>query len=295
MTILDKPMKGSVCMVTGATSGIGKVTALRLAQQGTTVVVVGRSKEKSAAAVRQIEQQTGNSSVEFMLADLSSQQDIRQLAEEFKRRYQRLDVLVNNAGAIMFSRQESVDGIEMTLALNHLSYFLLTNLLLEPLKSGAPSRIINVSSSAHHRAEIDFDDLQSLKRYRGFRAYARSKLGNLLFTYELARRLEGTGITVNALHPGLVATNLMANNGGIGRLLKVLLSLKGISEEEGAQTSIYLATSPEAEGITGQYFVKQKAVPSSQASYDKSAACQLWQASAELTGLAADHAPPLSF
>ncbi len=230
-----------------------------------------------------------------MLADLSSQQDIRQLAEGFKRRYQRLDVLVNNAGAIMFSRQESVDGIEMTLALNHLSYFLLTNLLLEPLKSGAPSRIINVSSSAHHRAEIDFDDLQSLNRYRGFRAYARSKLGNLLFTYELSRRLEGTGITVNALHPGLVATNLMANNGGIGRLLKVLLSLKGISEEEGAQTSIYLATSPEAEGITGQYFVKQKAVPSSQASYDKSAAGRLWQASAELAGLASDHAPPLSF
>ncbi len=189
MTILDKPMQGSVCMVTGATSGIGKVTALRLAQQGTTVVVVGRSKEKSAAAVRQIEQQTGNSSVEFMLADLSSQQDIRQLAEGFKRRYQRLDVLVNNAGAIMFSRQESVDGIEMTLALNHLSYFLLTNLLLEPLKSGAPSRIINVSSSAHQRADIDFDDLQIRKRYRGFRAYARSKLGNLLFTYELAKRL----------------------------------------------------------------------------------------------------------
>lgn len=289
MTNRDNPMTGSVCMVTGATSGIGKVTALRLAQQGTTVVVVGRSMEKSEATVRQIEQQTGNSSVEFMLADLSSQQDIRQLADGFKRRYQRLDVLVNNAGAIMFSRQESVDGIEMTLALNHLSYFLLTNLLLEPLKSGAPSRIINVSSSAHSKAKIDFDDLQSLKRYRGFRAYARSKLANLLFTYELAKRLEGTGITVNALHPGLVATNLMANNGRIGRLLRVLLSLKGISEEEGARTSIFLATSPEVEGNTGQYFVNQKAVQSSQASYDKSAAGRLWQASAELTGLAADH------
>ncbi len=289
MTNRDNPMKGSVCMVTGATSGIGKVTALRLAQQGTTVVVVGRSMEKSEATVRQIEQQTGNSSVEFMLADSSSQQDIRQLAEGFKRRYQRLDVLVNNAGAIMFSRQESVDGIEMTLALNHLSYFLLTDLLLEPLKSGAPSRIINVSSSAHSKAKMDFDDLQSLKRYRGFRAYARSKLANLLFTYELAKRLEGTGITVNALHPGLVATNLMANNGRIGRLLRVLLSLKGISEEEGAQTSIFLATSPEVEGNTGQYFVNQMAVQSSPASYDKSAAGRLWQASAELTGLAADH------
>ena len=200
MNNLDRPMKGSVCMVTGATSGIGKVTARRLTQLGATVVVVGRSRERSAAAVRQIQQQTGNPSVEFMLADLSSQQDIRQLSEGFKRRYQRLDVLVNNAGAIMFSRQESVDGIEMTLALNHLSYFLLTNLLLEPLQSCEPSRIINVSSSAHKRAQIDFDDLQSLKRYRGFQAYARSKLGNLMFTYELAKRLEGTGITVNALH-----------------------------------------------------------------------------------------------
>ena len=231
MTKLDNPMEGSVCMVTGATSGIGKVTARRLAQQGTRLVVVGRSRERSAASVRQIQQQTGNTSVEFMLADLSSQQDICQLAEGFKRQYQRLDVLVNNAGAIMFSRQESLDGIEMTLALNHLSYFLLTNLLLEPLKSGAPSRIINVSSSAHHKAKLDFEDLQSLKRYRAFQAYARSKLGNLLFTYELGERLQGTGITVNALHPGLVATNFMANNGRIGRLFRVLLSLNGMSAE----------------------------------------------------------------
>ena len=291
MTNRDKPIEGSVCMVTGATSGIGNATARRLAQQGATVVVVGRSMEKSAATVRQIERQTGNSSVEFMLADLSSQHDIRQLAEGFKRRYRRLDVLVNNAGAMMFSRQESVDGIEMTLALNHLSYFLLTNLLLETLKSGAPSRIINVSSSAHHRAEIDFEDLENLKRYGGFQTYARSKLENLLFTYELAKRLEGTGVSVNALHPGLVATNLMANNGAIGRVMKVLLGLRGMSVEEGAQTSIYLASSPEVEGITGQYFVKQKAVQSSQASYDKSAARRLWQVSAELTGLPVDHVP----
>ena len=291
MTNRDKPIEGSVCMVTGATSGIGNATARRLAQQGATVVVVGRNMEKSAATVRQIERQTGNSSVEFMLADLSSQHDIRQLAEGFKRRYRRLDVLVNNAGAMMFSRQESVDGIEMTLALNHLSYFLLTNLLLETLKSGAPSRIINVSSSAHHRAEIDFEDLQNLKRYGGFQTYARSKLENLLFTYELAERLEGTGVTVNALHPGLVATNLMANNGAIGRVMKVLLGLRGMSVEEGAQTSIYLASSPEVEGITGQYFVKQKAVQSSQASYDKSTASRLWRVSAELTGLPVDNVP----
>ena len=190
----------------------------------------------------------------------------------------------------MFSRQESVDGIEMSLGLNHLSYFLLTGLLLDSLKTGAPSRIINVSSSAHLRARIDFDDLQSRKRYKGFQAYARSKLGNLLFTYELAKRLEGTGITVNALHPGLVATNFMANNGGIGRLFRVLLSLKGMSEEEGAQTSIYLATSPEVEGVTGQYFVKQQVAQSSKASHDKSSASRLWQASSELTGLVEDHA-----
>ena len=233
----------------------------------------------------QIRQQTANPSVDFLLADLSSQQEIRRLAGDFESRYSRLDVLVNNAGAIMLSRRESVDGIEMTLALNHLAYFLLTNLLLDTLKSSAPARIVNVSSNSHEGAILDFNDLQNRRRYRGFRAYSWSKLENILFSYELARRLEGTGVTVNALHPGLVGTNFLANNGALGRLLKMVVGIAGMSPERGARTSIYLATSQEVETVTGRYFLQEHEVPSSVASYDEDAARRLWQASAELTGL----------
>jgi NAD(P)-dependent dehydrogenase (short-subunit alcohol dehydrogenase family) len=220
-----------------------------------------------------------------MVADLSAQQGVRQLAETFKGRHQRLDVLVNNAGAFFMSRRENVDGIEMTLALNHLGYFLLTNLLLDTLKASAPARIVNVSSAAHERAQIDFDALQGDGKYRGMQSYGQSKLANVLFTYELARRLEGTGVTVNALHPGLVATNFGANNGWFVSLIKRLVTVFSISAEEGAQTSIYLATSPEVEGVTGKYFVNQQPVPSSPASYDEATASRLWQVSAEMTAL----------
>lgn len=193
---------------------------------------------------------------------------------------------MNNAGSFFMSRQESVDGIEMTFALNHLGYFLLTNLLLDTLEASAPARIVNVSSAAHERAQIDFEDLQGRQKYSGWQAYGQSKLANVLFTYELARRLEGTGVTVNALHPGFVATNLGAGTYGlIGRLFKKLVNLRGVSPEEGARTSIYLATSSEVEGVTRKYFVEQKAVPSSEASYDEATARRLWQVSAELTGL----------
>ena len=288
MVTPEVSLAGKVCMVTGATSGIGKVTARALAQRGAVVVVVGRSEARSQATVNQIRQQTANPSVDFVLADLSSQQDIRRLAMEFENRYSRLDVLVNNAGAIMLSRRESVDGIEMTLALNHLAYFLLTNLLLDRLKSSAPARIVNVSSGSHQRAKLDFDDLQNRRRYWGYRAYAWSKLENILFSYELARRLEGTGVTVNALHPGLVGTNFLANNGALGRLLKNLVVIKGMSPERGARTSIYLATSPEVETVTGRYFFEEQEVSSSGASYDDHDARRLWQLSAELTGLASD-------
>ena len=281
-------MAGKVCLVTGATSGIGKVTARELANRGAVVVVVGRSEERSEATVSQIRQQTGNPSVDFLLADLSSQQDVRRLAKEFESRYPRLDVLVNNAGAIMLSRRVSVDRIEMTLALNHLAYFLLTNLLLDRLKSSAPARIVNVASNSHERVKLNFDDLQHQRRYWGFRAYAWSKLENILFSYELARRLAGTGVTVNALHPGLVGTNFLANNGPLGKLLKMAVAIKGMSPERGARTTIYLATSPEVERVTGRYFVKEEEVPSSAASYDEDSARWLWQVSAELTGLAAD-------
>jgi len=277
-------MNGKICMVTGATSGIGKVTAQVLAQAGAEVVVVGRNREKSEATVDRIMQQTGNPAVEYMLADLSSQAAIRQLAETFKRQHERLDVLVNNAGAFFLWRQESVDGIEMTFALNHLGYFLLTDLLLDTLKASAPARVINVSSGSHRGETIDFNRLQGKHMYSGFRAYGESKLANILFTYELARRLEGTGITVNAIHPGFVATNIGTNNGWIVRAIRPLMDLFAISVEQGAQTSIYLATSPAVEGVTGKYFFKCEAVRSSDASYDLAAAERLWQVSAEMTG-----------
>jgi NAD(P)-dependent dehydrogenase (short-subunit alcohol dehydrogenase family) len=281
----NQPMQGKICMVTGAASGIGAVTAWALAQQGAAVILVDRNSDEGMITANRIKQQTGNPAVEFMLADLSAQKEIRQLVQQFRSRYQRLDVLVNNAGAFFRRRQETVDGIEMTFALNHLGYFLLTNLLLDTIKASAPARIINVSSRSHARAQINFDDLQSRSSYRGLQAYAQSKLAIVLFTYELARRLEGTGVTVNALHPGVVATNFATNNRGVVSLSMRLFRLAFISPEQGAQTSIYLATSPEIEGVTGKYFVEKKAVPSSPASYDTATASRLWQVSAELTGL----------
>jgi NAD(P)-dependent dehydrogenase (short-subunit alcohol dehydrogenase family) len=281
----EPSLHGKVHLVTGATSGIGKVTARELARHGATVVVVGRNPERCAATVAQIQAETGNKNVEALRANLSVQQEIHALAKQFLERYPRLDVLINNAGAVMFERQESADGIELTFALNHLAYFLLTSLLLDRLKASAPARIVNVSSAAHLRVALDFDDLQNQRRYRGFHVYSQSKLANLFFTYELARQLEGTGVTVNALHPGVVATNFGSDNGWRGSLLRVFFKLFGISPEEGARTIIYLATSPEVEGVTGKYFVKEKMVASSAVSYDTAAAERLWRVSAELTGL----------
>ena len=284
----DSHMNGKVCMVSGATSGLGAVTAEALVRQGATVVVVGRSREKCEATVNRLWRGAGNPLVDYLVADLSSQAEIHRLAQQFQRRYQRLDVLINNAGAIFRKRHLSVDGMEMTFALNHLGYFLLTNLLLDTIKASAPARIINVSSCGHELVNgMNFNDLQYQQGYRGFRAYFQSKLANLLFTYELARRLEGTGVTVNALHPGLVATNIGRNNGWIWRFLKPLFDryyrLKYISADEGARTAIYLATSPDVEGVMGRYFVEEKAVASSEASRDMVAARRLWQISEYLT------------
>jgi len=278
-------MNGKICMVTGATSSIGEVTARELAKQGATVIVVGRNPEKCMATVNKIQQQTCNSNVDFILAELSSQKEIRQLAQQFQSRYQRLDVLVNNAGAVYLKRKESIDGIEMTFAVNCLSHFLLTNLLLDTLKASAPARIINVSALLHKRAKIDFNDLENRKNYRGWNVYMQTKLANLLFTYELSRRLNSTGVTVNALHPGVLASNLGMNNSGIMRLIKSLVNVLLTSPEKGALTMIYLASSPEVEGITGKYFIKKKATASSKASYDKDAASRLWRISAEMTRL----------
>jgi retinol dehydrogenase-12 len=278
-------MHGKVCIVTGATSGIGFVTAQALAHQGATVLVVGRNPERSAATVSHIQQETGNSAVEAMVADLSAQAQVRQLASEVQRRFSQVDLLINNAGALFAQRQLSQEGIEMTFALNHLAYFLLTNLLLERLKASASARIINVSSEAHRGAQLDFADLQGQHRYRGWRAYTRSKLANILFTYELARRLEGTAAVTNALHPGFVATNFGRNNRGITAVLWRILQLAAISPEQGAETIVYVASSAEVQDATGRYFVKKEAVRSSEASYDRAAAERLWQVSAELTGL----------
>ncbi len=280
-------MSEKIVFVTGATSGIGAVTARRLAALGATLVMVGRDREKSDRVANDIRQRTGNSKVIYLVGDLSSQKDLRRLVDEFKNHFDRLDVLVNNAGAVFLSRHESVDGIEMTLALNHLNYFLLTNLLMDRLIASAPARIVNVSSAAHNGARLNFDDLENKKGYNGMRAYGQSKLANLLFTYELARRLEGKGVTVNALHPGFVASNFAKNNLGILRPLMSLIQLAAISPEEGAQTSFYLATSPGVEGVSGKYFINQKAVSSSPASYDEAAARRLWETSEQMTGLAA--------
>ena len=278
-------MKNRVCLITGATSGIGLVTAMTLANQGAVMVTVGRNPQKGEATVASIRQKTGNSAVELMQADLSVQAEVRHLAQEFKNRYSRLDVLINNAGAVFLRRQLSPDGIEMTFAVNHLSHFLLTNLLLDTLKAGAPARIINVSSDAHRKAQMRFDDLEGRRKYSGMGAYGQSKLAILLFTYELARRLEGTQVMVNAVHPGLVATNLGKNNGWAARLIVSLLKFVAISPEKGAQPIIYLASSPEVASVTGKYYEGQHMVPSSPVSYGERAAARLWEISAKMTGL----------
>jgi retinol dehydrogenase 12 len=289
----DGPMKGKTCLVTGATSGIGEITARELARLGARVIVVGRSPERCNATAERIRTQTGATAVESMVADLSFQADVRRLAEQVRGRCARLDVLVNNAGGMYLDRRESVDGIELTLALNHLSYFLLTNLLLDLIKASAPARIVNVSSEAHRGGSIDFDDIQRRGRYSGWRAYQQSKLANILFTNELARRLEGTGVTVNSLHPGFVRTNFFKDfPGWRGFTFKIFASLLAISPEEGARTSIHLAASPEVAGITGQYFVKSRPATSAPQSHDRAAAERLWRVSEELTGQASTVATP---
>ena len=285
MAVAIPAMQGKICLVTGATSGIGRVTAQALAQQGATVVLVGRNPERTAATVSRIQQETGNPHVECLMADLSVQAQVRQLAGEFQRRFTRLDVLLNNAGAFFSRRHVSVDGVEMTLTLNHLAYFLLTHLLLDVLKATPVARIVNVSSDAHRKAQFDFADPQAVHRYRGWPAYCQSKLANLLFTYELARRLAGTGITANAVHPGFVATGFGHNNRGLVALFIWLAQFTALSPGQGAETLIYLATSPEVAGVTGRYFVKQRSVESSMASYNQAAAQLLWQLSEELTSL----------
>lgn len=279
-------MHGKMCLVTGATSGIGRVAAAALASKGATLVVVGRDPDRTQAAVAQIQRETGNPAITGLIAELSSQEQIAHLASEFRDRFERLDVLVNNAGAIFNKRQLSVDGIEMTFALNHLAYFSLTHRLLEVLKASAPARIVNVASDAHHRRRINFDNLQGERSYSAWRAYCQSKLANVLFTYQLAARLTDSCVTVNALHPGFVASNFGRNNRGFFALMiRLSMRFRAINPTEGAQTAIHLASSPDVDKITGKYFDKKQPVQSSPASYDTQVAQRLWQISVELTGL----------
>lgn len=279
-------MDGKTCLITGATSGIGLVTAQSLALRGARVALVGRDPERARATAEAIRQRTGNPSVDALVADLSSQAEVRRLAAEALERYPRLDVLYNNAGALFATRQVTVDGYERTFALNHLAPFLLTNLLGERLEASAPARVITTASAAHVGAHIDFDDLQYERHpYRSLQAYGRSKLANILFTYELARRLSGTGVTANTLHPGFVATGFARNNGPAYNVGMTLLRPFSLSPRRGALTAIYLATAPEVEDVTGNYFVKSRPAKSSPASYDEAAARRLWEVSAQLTGL----------
>jgi NAD(P)-dependent dehydrogenase (short-subunit alcohol dehydrogenase family) len=279
-------MSGKVCLITGATNGIGLVTARTLAQAGANVVLIGRDPEKTERVAQEIQSQAGSAKVEYLVGDLSAQDEVRRLAKEFRQEHTKLHVLINNAGAFVLRHQLSRDGIEMTFALNHLAYFLLTNLLLGTMIISPPARIINVSSAAHVGGKVRFKNLKDPQPYRAWRAYSQSKLANLYFTYELARRLLPTRITVNAVHPGFVATNFGRSNGGIYRPLFRLLQLVALSPEKGAQTSIYLASSPEVEDVTGKYFVNCKAVKSSPVSYDVERARRLWDVSAKMTGLA---------
>jgi NAD(P)-dependent dehydrogenase (short-subunit alcohol dehydrogenase family) len=272
-------------MVTGATSGMGKATATALAQMGATVILVARNQSKGETVRDEIRTQSGNRNVAVMFADLSLQQSIRELAHNFQQRYQRLHVLVNNAGGIFFRRETTVDGLEMTFAVNHLAYFLLTDLLLDVLKASAPARIINISSTIERIGNINFDDLQSEKRYVSIRAYGQAKLATLLFTYELARRLEGTGVTANAVSPGPVATNFGKNGSHFMTTLLPFFFRFARSAEKGAQTAIYLASSPTVENTTGKVYYNSKEIQSSRNSYNIVLQNKLWLVSEELTQL----------
>jgi NAD(P)-dependent dehydrogenase (short-subunit alcohol dehydrogenase family) len=281
---MSQSMQGKVCLITGATLGIGKETALGLARRGAHVAIVGRDAERTRAAAEWIGREAGTEEVAFLPADLSSLAEVRRLAREFKARYSRLDVLVNNAGGIFTRRETSVDAFERTWALNHLSYFLLTQELLELLKASAPARIVNVASTMHTGGFIDFGDLLGEKNYGGIRAYSQSKLANVLFTYALARRLEGTGVTANCLHPGGVATGFGQNTGGVLKLLMKAARPFLITAEQGAATSIYLASSPDVEGVSGRYFAKCKPVRSSAASHDEALQERVWALSLRQIG-----------
>lgn len=276
-------MKGKVCLVTGSSSGIGKVTARELARMGATVVMVCRNRAKGEVALAEIKEMSGNAQVDLIVADLSSLAEVSRAANEFKQKYAQLHVLINNAGGVNAERKVTPDGLEYTFATNYLAPFLLTELLLDVLKASAPARIINVSSVAHASGKIDFSDLQGAQRYSIMRAYCQSKLAQVYYTYELADQLEGTGVTVNVHHPGMVASNFNDGLSGFTHFIGVVAyAAMGISVEKGAETMLYLATSPEVEGVSGKYFSDSKEKASSKRSHNVAVRKRLWQVSEEL-------------
>jgi retinol dehydrogenase 14 len=282
-------MAGRTVLITGATGGIGKATAVGLARLGARVGITGRDLRRVEAAAVEIREVTGNRGVDAFGADLSSQAEVRRLAGEVLKRYPRLDVLVNNVGGFWATRHVTADGLEHTFALNHLAGFLLTNLLLDRLKASAPARVVTVSSGAQSMGRIDFEDLQGERTYSGQKAYNQSKLADVMFTYELARRLEGSGVTATALYPGVVSTGFGAEDPS--RIFKVVVPLVRPfmkTPQQGAATSIYLASSPEVEGVSGRYFANKKTRTSNKSSYDSATTARLWQVSADLVGLLVD-------
>ena len=280
-------LAGRTCLVTGATSGIGLETAIGLVRLGGRVLVVGRSKARGEAALQRIRAETGSDSAELLLADLSSLAEVRRLADAVLAAAPALHVLVNNAGVVNLRRSTTADGFETMFAVNHLAHFLLTLLLLDRLRESAPARIVHVASDAHRFGVLDLDDLQSERRYGAMRSYGRSKFANILFSDELARRLEGSGVTSNSLHPGAVATRLGQNNGWLGHLATGLLRPFFLTAEQGARTTLYVATEPGLEGVTGRYFAKQREATPSAAARDPALARQLWDRSLALCGLEA--------
>lgn len=281
-------MTGKICIVTGANSGIGKETTLGLAQMGARVVMVCRNAQKGKAALEEIWRESGSSQVDLLIADVSSHASVRALAEQIQQKFHRLDVLVNNAGGAWPARTLSADGIEMTLATNHLGAALLTLLLLDLLKASAPSRIINISSEAQRRTRLDMNDLQFERRkYRGLAAYGQSKLLMNAFTFELARRLVGTGVTANCLHPGVVATNIWSANPAplIGRLIVAVVKPFMLTSKQGAAVPLYLATSPEAAQVSGEYFVKSRLAKSNPLSREPKLMSEVWQCTGKMTNL----------
>lgn len=275
-------MNGKVCLVTGATDGIGKVSARVLAELGAKVIIVGRNPEKSAIVLAELRSISGNENIDLLMADLAVMQEVRDLAEQVISRYDRIDVLLNNAGGYFTKHEITSDGLEMTFALNHMSYFLLTNKLMELLKYSAPARIVNVSSDAHYGVDMEFENLNGEQEYKAWKAYQKSKLANVLFTYELLKKVPGN-ITVNCLHPGFVATNFGHNNGGFfGPVLKIAQRISAIDPEEGAKTSIFLCSAPEVKGVSGKYFYKCQPKISSRESRNMDTGKRLWQISSDI-------------